>query len=148
MLSKSCIYALRSILFIAQHASKDAKIGFKEIAKELDLPTSYLGKILQQLTKNNIIQSVKGPHGGFYLDEKSKEIKLIQIIKVMDGLDFFHACGIGLKECSKDHPCPLHDDFKIYRDGLWQMFSSKSISTLVSKIEDGNAFIQNLAYNK
>ena len=146
MLSKSCIYALRSIVFIAHNASSEAKLGIKEIAQELELPTPYLGKILQQLTKNKIIQSVKGPNGGFYLDEESQQIKLIMVIKVMDGLEFFNNCGLGLRECSENHPCPLHDDFKIYRDGLLNMFSSKSISDLVSKIEGGNAFIKNLAF--
>lgn len=144
MLSKSCIYALRSIVFIAHHATEETKIGFKEIAQELDLPTPYMGKILQQLTKNKIIQSVKGPNGGFYLNEESKGIKIIKIIEMMDGLEFFHNCGFGLKECDEKHPCPLHFDFKIYRDGLWDVFNSKSILTLVNKIEDGNAFIQNL----
>jgi len=144
MLSKSCIYALRSIVFLAHNATIDAKIGIKEIAKELDLPTHYLGKILQQLTKNKIIQSIKGPNGGFYLDGKSKQIKLIKVIDVVDGLEFFDSCGLGLKECSDTHPCPLHEDFKIYRDGLWKLFNERSILDLASKIEDGDAFIRNL----
>jgi Rrf2 family protein len=148
MLSKSCIYALRSLVFVAHSASCTSKIGIKEIAKELDLPIHYLGKILQQLTKNEIIQSIKGPNGGFYIDENSQKIKLITIIEVFDGLDFFNSCGLGLKECSEEHPCPLHDDFKIYREGLLDLFSSKSISDMVSKIEDGDAFIQNLSFSE
>jgi len=144
MLSKSCVYALRSIVFLAHNAALSSKIGIKEIAKELDLPTPYLGKILQQLSKNNIIQSVKGPNGGFYLDENSKQITIIKIIETMDGLEFFTSCGLGLNQCSDSHPCPLHDDFKIYRDGLWNLFNSKSIEDLVSKIEEGDAFIKNL----
>lgn len=145
MLSKSCIYALRSIVFLAHNASVDAKIGIKEIAKELELPSHYLGKILQQLSKNGVIQSIKGPHGGFYLNEASQNLKIIKIIEIVDGLDFFTRCGLGLKQCSEDHPCPMHDEFKIYRDGLWELFSAKSILDLVSKIEDGNAFIKNLS---
>jgi len=144
MLSKSCVYALRSIVLIAKNATIDAKIGIKEVAQELDIPSPYLGKILQQLTKHNVIQSIKGPHGGFYVDEASKKEKLIRVIEIIDGLDFFTSCGLGLKACSDSHPCPLHDDFKTYRDGLWGLFSDKSISDLVSKIEDGDAFIRNL----
>jgi len=144
MLSKSCIYALRSIVFVAHNATQDSKVGIKEIAKELDLPTSYTGKILQQLTKSSIIQSAKGPNGGFYLDDNSKQINIIKIIETIDGLDFFTSCGLGLNECSDTHPCPLHDEFKIYRDGLLDLFSSKSIEDLVFKIEEGDAFIRNL----
>lgn len=144
MLSKSCIYSLRSIIFIAHNASKELKIGIKEIAKELELPEPYLGKILQQLTRHKIIQSVKGPHGGFYIGEESKDVKIIRVIEVMDGLDFFYSCGLGLKECSEEHPCPLHDDFKIYRDGLFTLFNNTSIADLVNKIDEGSAFIRNL----
>ena len=145
MLSKSCVYSLRSIIFIGHNASEQLKVGIKEVAKELELPEPYLGKILQQLTKHKIIQSAKGPNGGFYIGEDAQEIKIIRVIEVVDGLDFFHSCGLGLKECSEDHPCPLHDDFKIYRDGLWELFNSKSVLDLVSKIEDGDAFIRNLS---
>lgn len=144
MLSKSCVYALRSIIFIACRASSDSKLGIKAIAEELDLPTPYLGKILQQLTKHKIIQSVKGPNGGFYLSEDNKKVALIKIIEVIDGLSFFNSCGLGLKECSNEHPCPLHDDFKIYRDGLWDLFNSKKISDLVISVKDGESFIKNL----
>ena len=145
MLSKSCIYAIRSIVFISFNSNIESKISIKEIAKELEIPPAYLGKILQQLTKNNIIQSAKGPNGGFYIDDKSKNIKLINVIKVMDGLSFFTECGLGLNECSDSHPCPLHDDLKIYRDGLWKLFNNTSILSLVSKIEYGEAFIRNLS---
>ncbi len=145
MLSKSCIYALRSIVFIAHNASVDSKISIKEIATELEMPVHYSGKILQQLTKSKIILSVKGPNGGFYLNEKLQKTKLTKVIEVIDGLDFFTNCGLGLKECSSEHPCPLHNEFKVCRDGLWELFNSKSILDLVSKIEEGNAFIKNIA---
>lgn len=148
MLSKSSVYALRSIVLIAHTASIDSKIGIKDLAIELELPVHYLGKILQQLSKNDIIKSVKGPNGGFYLDEKSKKTKLISVIEVMEGIDYFKSCGLGLKECSDDHPCVLHDDLKVFRDGLWKLFNTTTIADLVSKLEDGNAFIRNLAIKK
>jgi len=148
MLSKSCIYALRAIIFIAHNANEQNKVGIKEMAKELDLPAHYLGKILQQLTKHNIIQSIKGPNGGFYLNNKSQEVKLIKVVEVMDGLDVFLKCGLGLNDCSEAHPCPLHDDFKTYRDGMFELFNAKSIADLVLKIESGDAFIKNLVAEK
>ncbi len=144
MLSKSCIYALRSIIYIGHHATFKHKFGIKEIAKELDLPVHFLSKILQRLVKHDVVQSLKGPNGGFYLNEKSKETSLLTIIEVIDGLSFFSSCGLGLHECSETHPCPLHHDFKKYRDGLYFLFEEKKISDLITKIEEGNAFIKNL----
>lgn len=144
MLSKSCEYALRSIVFVAKSAEVDAKIGIKSIADALDLPTPYLGKILQKLTRGNILQGVKGPKGGFYLKEECKDVKLIKIIEVMDGLESFHKCGMGMHECSETHPCPLHNDLIVYRDGLWNLYNSKSIRDLVDSLESGSSFIKNL----
>jgi DNA-binding IclR family transcriptional regulator len=59
-LSKSCIYALRSLVYIGQNATQQHKLGIKEIAEELDLPSHFLSKILQRLVKHEIVQSVKG----------------------------------------------------------------------------------------
>lgn len=144
MLSKSCIYALRAIIYIGYNSSKNHKIGIKELGKELDLPIHFLSKILQALAKHNVIKSTRGPNGGFYIDDLSADIKLLQIIEIVDGLSFFSKCGLGLKECSDTHPCPLHDDFIVFRDGLYHTFSTKTIRDLVKKIDDGSAFIQNL----
>jgi len=144
MLSKSCNYALRSSILIACRASIDSKISIKNVAEKLDIPTPYLGKILQKLTKNNIIQSVKGPNGGFYVEEKGKNISIIKIIQVMDGLDFFTTCGLGMKECSDAHPCPLHDEYKVYKEHLWTLFNNKTVADMVGSIKDGESFIVNL----
>ena len=144
MLSKTCVYSLKAILFIAHNASENSKVGIKVISEELDIPLHYLGKILQRLSGSDIIQSVKGPSGGFYLDEKAKEIRLIKIIEITDGLSLFENCALGLKNCSDEHPCPLHEDFAIQRKGLYKLYSSKSIKDLVKTLESGNAFIRNL----
>ena len=145
MLSRASKYAILSTLFLASHSNEDKKISVKVIAESIDVPSPFLAKLLQQLVRGKIISSTKGPNGGFYIDEESQKIKLITIIEVFDGLDFFNRCGLGLKECSEEHPCPLHDDFKIYRERLLNLFSSKSIADMVSKIEVGDAFIQNLS---
>ena len=145
MLSKSCTYALRAVVYIGQHATTKHKCGIKDIAEELNLPFHFLSKVLQKLVKHDIIQSTKGPNGGFYLNEKSKENSLLKIIEIIDGLSIFTNCCLGLKECSETHSCPIHDDFKVYRDGLYFMFSEKRVADLISKIEDGNSFIKNIS---
>ena len=148
MLSKSCVYALRAIVYVGHNCSDTKKIGIKEIGEELELPFHFLSKILQRLVKHHIIQSTKGPHGGFYIGEEAKQVNILKIIDIIDGLAFFEKCGLGLKECSETHPCPLHNDFKVFRDGLYHLFLKKTIADLITKIEDGNAFISNLPQNK
>lgn|SRR5574343_98870 len=143
MFSKSCEYGLRAILHVSLHSNEQNKIGIKEIAEELNLPSAYLSKILQNLVKHNILQSTKGPNGGFYINEKSAKTPVIKIVEIIDGLDQFKKCGLGLKQCSEQKPCPIHHQFKPYRDKLKQLLEEKTISDLTSVIEKGKAYVNN-----
>ena len=112
MISKKCKYALRAILHLAIVSNEENKKNNRDLAEELKLPTPYLGKILQELVPKQIISSVKGPNGGFYLTKENKQLPLIKVIEVIDGLSFFNTCGLGLSDCSDEQPCPIHHDFK------------------------------------
>ena len=70
MFSKATEYALRATIYIAQKSSEENKIGIDEIAKVIGSPKSFTAKILQQLSKNQIIDSIKGPNGGFSIEKK------------------------------------------------------------------------------
>jgi Rrf2 family protein len=124
-------------------AAENKKIGVREIAKELELPLHFTGKILQDLVRKGIIASVKGPNGGFYLSRPAADISIMDIVRVIDGVEGFKRCGLGLKNCSDTHPCPLHTDFKKYRDGLAALFTNKTIQDLVQDIHHGRAYIRN-----
>jgi len=137
MLSNTCKYAIRAVIYLAVNEKKDEKIGIKVISKELDLPTPFLGKILQNLTKNKLLNSTKGPHGGFSLAKKAEKISLLDIVKIVDGLDFFHECLIGVKVCEDDPKkmdlCPFHENLDTLRDEMYVQFKKLTIG----KFKDG-----------
>lgn len=137
MFSKTCEYALRAILYVALNASKGKKIGIKEIAKNLGIPTHFLGKILQNLVKHRILDSTKGPNGGFFSTPAMLKIPIIRIVEIVDGKETFNKCGIGLAQCSDKHPCPIHNDFGPYRDNLKRILSKKKVQDFVNEIKKG-----------
>ncbi|MBS1651573.1 MAG: Rrf2 family transcriptional regulator [Bacteroidetes bacterium] len=142
MFSKACEYAIRATIYIAQQSKADRRVGVKDIAKSIDSPEAFTAKILQQLSKGNIIDSSKGPSGGFSIDKKKLHaIKLGSIVKVIDGDSIYKGCGLGLKECSEIKPCPVHSKFKIVRNELKKMLENTSLSELSSNIEKGEAFL-------
>ena len=69
MFSKTCEYGLRAVIFIAQQAKTNEKVGINTISEAIDSPQAFTAKILQQLTKNKIVESIKVPYGGFFIDE-------------------------------------------------------------------------------
>ena len=92
MLSITSKYAVRALIYLGIFAEKGEKIGIKKISSDLKIPSPFLGKILQCRVKNKILFSTKGPNGGFGLGKSSEDITLYDIIKTIDGEDFFTNC--------------------------------------------------------
>ena len=98
MLSNTSKYAIRAVIYLSINAGEERKIGIKQISKDLNIPTPFLGKILQILAKHKLLSSTKGPHGGFGLGKKADEIKLIDVVNIIDGQDIFKKCLIRLED--------------------------------------------------
>ena len=145
MLSSSCRYGIRAVIYLAKLHAGNGETGIKKISKDLNLPTPFLAKILQQLTKNKILHSLKGPHGGFSLMKDPKKITLIDIIKTIDGEDIFTSCIIHNDTCNNVNKskkaCTLHDDYAAIRTELIRIFSSRTIHDLVQKTMESDKFI-------
>ena len=139
--SKPSEYAIRALVYLAVNSSPNQRFGTKKIAEDLGFPEHYLGKVLQQLARNNIISSAKGPNGGFCVDKDAMEISLLKIIESIDGLVFFSTCGLGLHECNDEKPCPIHKDYQIFRGGFYKMLSEKTVKDMKEDIDKGIAFM-------
>jgi len=83
-ISRSTGYALLAVGYIARHQSKGVVMSQK-ISREYEIPLEYLLKILQQLVRANILNSKRGPRGGFSLTRPASGISLLQIIEAVDG---------------------------------------------------------------
>jgi Rrf2 family transcriptional regulator, iron-sulfur cluster assembly transcription factor len=143
MFSKSCEYAIRAMIYIAGQSIKGIRVGLRDIAHEIDSPLAFTAKILQQLSRNGILQSVKGPTGGFTIDlSRMQQISLGEIVKAIDGERIFKTCGLGLKNCSEKQPCPVHEKFKTIRGDLCRMLDSTSVYELTLGLKDGSTFLK------
>ncbi len=125
--SKTCEYAMRAVFFIAHRTENGGRVGIKEIAVGIGSPEYFLAKILQDLSRRGILQSAKGPNGGFFIDEISRKRPLSDVVIAVDGNGLFTGCGLGLKYCSEINPCPLHNQFKEIRDQIHLMLQDTSI---------------------
>lgn len=144
MFSKACEYGIKSALYIAEQSLKsDKKVGVKDIAKEIGSPEAFTAKTLQILTKNNIVSSIKGPAGGFYISkDKLKTIKLSHIVMVIDGDQIYKGCGLGLNQCNERKPCPVHHKFKIVREELANLLEKTSLHEMATGLNSGLTFLK------
>jgi Rrf2 family transcriptional regulator, iron-sulfur cluster assembly transcription factor len=137
MLSNTSKYAIRAVIYLALNSENNAKIGIKQISKELDIPTPFLGKILQTLAKHKLLSSTKGPHGGFGLNKEPEQINLMDIVEIIDGLDSFNMCVLGLPSCTEnENHCPIHKNYAGIREQLKNLFQTENIGELAKRIKD------------
>jgi Rrf2 family protein len=138
MLSNTCKYAIRAVLYLAVNTNDGKKTGIKQISEELDIPTPFLGKILQSLAKHRLLVSTKGPSGGFGLGIPAEKIHLMDIVDIIDGMDSFNKCVIGVKYCSEqENPCALHSRYADLRNEIKELFEKETLAELALEIKDG-----------
>lgn len=137
MISQTCKTAIKAVIFLSSISSEGKKAGKKEIASKIDASEHTVGKVLQVLVKQGIINSMKGPSGGFFMEEDQFDLPLIKIVNTVDGKGVFNECGLGLKQCSDTHPCPIHHEYKEGRDLIKKLFMEKKISDLTQPMSEG-----------
>lgn len=141
MLSNSSKYAIKAVLYLAVHSSEVKKIRAKEIAEAINIPSPFLAKILQPLSKRNIISSIKGPAGGFYMTPGNLEIPLLEVVKEIDGLEKLNNCVLGLTACNAEKPCPIHFSIQPLRLKFMKELRENSIASFAEKVKEGEAFL-------
>ncbi|WP_395054132.1 RrF2 family transcriptional regulator [Flavobacterium sp.] len=143
MFSKSCEYAIKAMIFVAQKSKDEIRVGVKDIAKGIDAPEHFIAKILQDLGKKKLINSVKGPNGGFYMDKLNLKSSIADVVIAIDGDSIYKDCVIGLKLCSEKNPCPVHFEYKEIKRNLISMLEENTIADFNEKLDTGKFFLKN-----
>lgn len=141
--SKSFGYALRGILYVALMQDEQRKVQIGEIAKKLSVPKHFLGKIMQEMVKAGLLQSTKGPYGGFLLTGKTLSTSLIKLAEITGDVNQFNICVLQLRTCNGINPCPLHDEVDAIKENLQKLFTQTTIADLLK--EEKNESIKSLA---
>jgi len=141
MLSKTCKTAIKAVIYLCSKFDTQQNAGIKEIAEFINASEHTVGKILQTLVKQNVIKSMKGPTGGFYISKEQQKQPIIKIVEAIDGQQIFTSCGLGLSKCSATHPCPIHNDYKKVRDLMEKLFREKNVDALCKPVSNGLAYL-------
>lgn len=130
------------MIFVAQKTKEGNRVSIREIASGIDSPEHFIAKILQELSRKGLLQSAKGPNGGFYLEPSSMKQSLADIVRAVDGDQIFNGCGLGLKQCSEKRPCPIHHEFKKVRQDIHHMLEKAKVGAFTDALENSLAFLK------
>lgn len=146
MLSNTCKYALRALIYLGKYSEKDRRIGIKKISEDLQLSSPFLGKILQNLVKQKLLVSTKGPNGGFSLGKKPVDITLWDIVTKVDGEEFFTNCLITLEPCRTHDPskpfCPVHSQYDKLRQEISSFYKDTTLEIIATDIDKYEEFVK------
>jgi len=101
----------------------EGPILLKNIAEAEDLSTKYLEHIVPLLKSANLIQSVRGPHGGYQLSKPPQEVNLKDIVEVLEGDIAPVDCVDTPSVCERTEECTARD--------VWSLLEDKIRSTLI-----------------
>lgn len=102
----------------------------KDLAAYLDLPAPFLAKILQNLARHGLLESVRGPKGGFRLAKPAKSITVEEVVYALEGRHALERCVMGFASCDPDHPCPLHDAWLALKNQMEETLSKVTVKDL------------------
>jgi len=131
--SKPCEYAIRAMTYLAGPGGSAPARG-EEIARAEHLPAPILGKVLQELVRKGLLESRRGPGGGFRLARRPELITLRDVVAAIDGLDHFVECAVGLERCSEDTPCPVHHVWKGLRAQFMEHLEAVTLAEMAQNV--------------
>jgi Rrf2 family protein len=110
-------YALQALAVMPEDGSYSTSNGLADL---LHLPAPFLAKVLKVLAQGGILQSVRGPRGGFRLARPAHCVTVRDVLDALDGEMTLPGCQMGStrRDCS-DNPCVLHralEDLRTYMD--------------------------------
>jgi len=131
--SKTCEYAIRALVYLAQK-NTDRLTMIPEISRESGVPGPYVAKIFRDLVRQNILESRKGPRGGFRFSQDPGKISLKQIVNAVDDGARMTACAMGLNECSAANACPLHHVWTEAKNKIIALLEKETLRSVKKKV--------------
>lgn len=137
MLSQTSEYALRAILHLSREGGSDP-VRVDDVAEALQVPRNYLSKILHVLAREGILESTRGPHGGFRLARPAEGLSLAEVVAHFqpDLLAPGERCLLGRPRCLDSDPCAAHDTWKEISESIRSFFLETTVEDLAPPDEE------------
>ncbi len=129
-------YAIRALTFMAAQDDQKTPASAADVAEAENIPPYYLAKVLQDLARADLLNSVRGRGGGFLLKRPAEEIKVMEILEAVENIRRLTTeCVLGLDECNDEVSCPLHDTWKQFRESLLENLDKLTLRDLVIELD-------------
>lgn len=136
LISRTGQYAIQALVYLGLRGAGTV-VSVLDLARGLDVPATYLAKVMQALTHHGLLDSMRGRSGGFRLRIAADQISLMQVLAMVEGDKLQHECLLGLKQCGDDTACPMHTEWKPIKAEILEALESQNIATLATAVSQG-----------
>jgi Rrf2 family protein len=135
-ITRQADYALRAILYLARlNDQNDPKkrAATSQIAKDQEIPPSFLAKIISQLAIAGLIHTSRGARGGVTLAKKPEDISLLDVVEAIDGPIALNECVLDPSVCTFGDNCPIHEIWCEAKSELVRKLSEATFDKLLER---------------
>ena len=134
LFSVGCEHAIRASVYLASDCPPGEVRQVKVISEALGLSQPTVAKVMHELVRRDLVRSNKGRGGGFFLGRDAVRIRLMDIVRGIDGTSRFERCVIGHADCSDETHCPLHETWVKQREQIVDYLETTSLKDLADKL--------------
>ena len=132
MISRTAEYALRAVLYLARVEDR-RPVPVDDIAAALGAPRNYLSKTLNELARMEVVSSMRGPAGGFWLRADPETLTVAELTARFDETRTTGMCLLGGRPCDEARPCGAHQLWSAAQEAARASISRLTIAELVRK---------------
>jgi Rrf2 family protein len=126
--TKATNYALHIMAYFVKQEGKD-NLSLQPLANHMNIPATYLSKILTQLVKADLIQSTPGVNGGYSLRKPKNEISFYDVIQAIEGSGALFTCEMN--EMDGNHGCRIERVMKDAEEKMVTHLKEKHLCDIV-----------------
>jgi Rrf2 family protein len=131
-LTRAGEYAVRCVLYLASQGV-GRLCARKDIARQMDIPDQFLGKIAQQLARAGLIEIVQGAKGGFRLVVAPDQVTLLEVVEAVIGEIFLNDCLMRPEACNRSPACAVHGVWAKAKDQLRQTLKEATFARILQE---------------
>ena len=130
-ITRQADYVVRAVLHLARMGNTE-RAATSTVAKEQNIPPSFLAKIISQLSIAGLLHTSRGARGGVTLAREPKDITLLEVVEAIDGPIQLNECVGGDGICTFEEDCPIKPVWCSAQQELVQRLKSTSFAQLLA----------------
>ena len=132
-LTRAGEYAVRCVMCLASNGGTEAVVSRHVVAACGDIPSHFLAKIAQQLSRAGIIEILQGARGGYRLRVPPEKLSLLEVIEAIIGEIFLNDCVIRPESCHASSSCAVNNVWMQARNQLRETLAQVTFAKLVEE---------------